>query len=185
VLHRLHVGSDLSWHFPAEASDGVFEIHGLDPDKSVPVYFLDAENKCGATVELSGKQAGETVTVRLQPCGNATARYLDANGQPIAYISQAPDIVVTPGSAGDDGANDTKRELLADEGSLVNLDRHNYWDRIKTDAKGQVTFPALIPGATYRIRRFENDYFVLHKEFKAESGKTIDLGDITIKMNDK
>ncbi|HEX5269029.1 MAG TPA: sigma-70 family RNA polymerase sigma factor, partial [Gemmataceae bacterium] len=77
MLHRLHVTRDLSWHFAGEARDGVFEIHGLDPEKAVPVYFLDAEKRWGAKVELSGKQAGETVTVRLVPCGEARARYLD------------------------------------------------------------------------------------------------------------
>src|SRR5205807_894493 len=48
VLHRLYVSHDLGWHFPTEARDGVFEVHGLDPDKTVPVYFLDAEKQCGA-----------------------------------------------------------------------------------------------------------------------------------------
>ena len=185
MLHRLHVSIDLSWHFATEALDGVFEVHGLDPEKSVPVYFLDAEHQWGATVELSGKQAGETVTVRLQPCGKATARYLDDKGQPIAKSTQAPDIIITPGAANTLGAPNAKGELRADAESLVNLDRHNYWDKIKTDAKGRITFPALIPGATYRISRFENDYWVPHKEFKAESGKTVDLGDVTITVKDE
>jgi RNA polymerase sigma factor (sigma-70 family) len=183
VLHRLHVGIDLSWHFAAEARDGVFELHGLDPEKSVPVYFLDAENQCGATVQLSGKQAGETVTVQLAPCGKATARYVDGKGQPLANYMVSPDLVVTPGAgkrvpnvAGELG----KGELIADTMALVNLDRHNYWDKVRTDAQGRITFPALIPGATYRVARWEKDDWVPHKEFTVESGKTIDLGDIVI-----
>src|SRR5262249_27352234 len=151
-----------------EARDGVFEVHGLDPEKAVPVCFLDAENQCGATVQLSGKQAGETVTVKLAPCGKATARYLDGKGRPLADYSAAPDIVVTPGASGDYTAAVKKGELLADAESLVNIDRHNYWDRVKTDAQGRVTFPALIPGATYRVARWENDRWVPHKEFTAE-----------------
>jgi protocatechuate 3,4-dioxygenase beta subunit len=180
MLHRLHVSIGLAWQFPEEVRDGVFEVHGLDPDKSIPVYFLDAENRCGATVELSGKQAGEVVTVKLVPCGRAAARYLDGKGRPMADYQVAPDIVITPGASGDYTDAVKKGQLLADAGSLTNLDRQNYWGRINTDAKGQVIFPALIPGATYRVMRFENDYFVPHKEFKAESGKTIDLGDVPI-----
>jgi hypothetical protein len=183
VLHRLHVGIDLSWHFAAEARDGIFEIHGLDPEKSIPVYFLDAENQCGATVQLSGKQTGERVTVQLAPCGKATARYVDDNGQPIAGHAMSPDMIITPGSpkrylnaAGDHG----KEEFLADSMALVNLDRTNYSDKVKTDAEGHITFPALIPGATYRVARWEKDEWVPHKEFTVESGKTIDLGDIVI-----
>ena len=43
-----------------------------------------------------------------------------------------------------------------------------------------ITFPALVPGATYRVARWEKDTWVPHKEFKVESGKTVDLGDIVI-----
>jgi RNA polymerase sigma factor (sigma-70 family) len=181
MLHRLHVTRDLSWHFADEARDGVFEVHGLDPDRAVPVYFLDAEKQCGATVELSGKQAGEAVIVKLALCGKATVRYVDGQGRPLAGYAAAPDIVVTPGASSDDAAAQAKGELLADAGSLTNLDRHNYWDRLRTDAKGRITFPALIPGATYRVGRYDRDRWLPHKEFTAESGKTIDLGDVTIK----
>ena len=169
VLRRLEVSTELGWHVPAEAVDGVFEVRGLDP-----------ENRCGAAVELSGKQAGEVVAVKLAPCGQATARYLDAKGQPLPGLAAAPDIVITPGAGRAALAGVGKGELLADVGSLTNLDRHNYSDRVRTDDQGRVTFPALIPGATYRVNRLEGDYWVPHKEFTAESGKTIDLGDVPI-----
>jgi hypothetical protein len=128
---------------------------------------------------LSGKQAGEAVTVKLAPCGRATARYLDGKGQPLAGYLNSPEIVVTPGAFGR-AVLEGQGELLAETEMLLNFDRHNYWDRIKTGAKGLITFPALIPGATYRVARWENDGWVLHKEFKVESGKTIDLGDVPI-----
>ena len=95
------------------------------------------------------------MTVRLERCGAATARYLDGKGRPLADYLAAPDVAITPGAWGDYGAARAKGELLADAGSLTNLDRHNYWDRIKTDARGRITFPALIPCATYRIERWE------------------------------
>jgi hypothetical protein len=170
VLHRLYVYVDLGWHFATEARGGVFEVHGIDPKGSVTVYFLDAENQCGAVVELSGKQAGQEVTVRLAPCGKATARYVDDKGTPLAGYQASPEIIITPATGG----------LNADRGSLINLDRHNYWDKVKTDKDGRVTFPALIPGATYLLERFEKGGFVPHKEFTVESGKTVDLGDVRI-----
>jgi RNA polymerase sigma factor (sigma-70 family) len=184
MAHRLHVSVALGWQFPEEVRDGVFEVHGLDPEKGAPVYFLDAENQCGAMVTLSGKQAGETVTVKLAPCGKATARYVDGQGQPVADYAASPDLVITPGAAGR-VIVPGKAELLADSTSLTNFDRHNYWHRLKTDAKGRITFPALIPGATYRIERWEKDTWVPHKEFTAESGKAVDLGDVTINKNDE
>jgi hypothetical protein len=44
------------------------------------------------------------------------------------------------------------------------------------DAKGIVTFPNLIAGATYRILHLDGKV----KDFKVEAGKTLDLSDITI-----
>jgi RNA polymerase sigma factor (sigma-70 family) len=179
MAHRLHVSVALAWQFPEVIRDGVFEVHGLDPEKGVPVYFLDAENQCGAMVTLSGKHAGETVTVKLAPCGKATARYVDGQGRPIPDYAISPDFIITPGAAGH-VIVPGKGELLADATSLTSFDRHNYWQRLQTDAKGLITFPALIPGATYRVMRQKGEYPELHKDFTAESGKAIDLGDVSI-----
>jgi protocatechuate 3,4-dioxygenase beta subunit len=179
LLHRLHVYHDLGWHSATEARDGWFEVAGLDPDKTYPVFFLDAEHQWGATVQLSGRQAGQEVTVLLAPCGKATARYVDGQAKPRANLAAAPDIVVTPGGWNLYGSGG-KNELLADSGSLTNIDRHNYGGRVKTDAAGRITFPALIPGATYRVARWEKDEWRPFKEFTVESGKTLDLGDVII-----
>jgi RNA polymerase sigma factor (sigma-70 family) len=182
LLCRLHVPIDLAWHFAAEARAGAFEVHGLDPEKAVPVYFLDPVRRCGAVVELSGKQAGQEVTVTLAPCGQATARYVDEHGKPLADYRAAPDLVVTPGRwsyAADDGK---PGDPVADAESLTNLDRDNYWDRVKTDAQGRVTFPALIPGSTYRLARFDMDRWLPYKEFRVQSGETVDLGDVVIRQ---
>ena len=61
----------------------------------------------------------------------------------------------------------------------MNIDRTNYWPGPKTDAAGRITFPALIPGASYRIVSFENGKSAVSKEFVAES-KTLDLGKIVV-----
>ena len=55
--HRL--GAWLVWRARHHGSvtSGRFEMHGLDPDAEVPVYFLDPHHKLGATVNLSGKSA--------------------------------------------------------------------------------------------------------------------------------
>jgi RNA polymerase sigma factor (sigma-70 family) len=180
VLHRLHVYDDLSWHFADEARDGVFEVHGLDPEKAVPVYFLDPATQSGAVVPLSGKQAGQELTVTLAPCGRATARYVDGQGKPVADYQAAPDIVVTPGRLTWMSGDGNKQGPRADEGWLMNLDAQDYGDKVKTDAEGRITFPALIPGATYRVGRWDRDRWRLHQEFRAETGKTIDLGDVVI-----
>ena len=74
-------------HNFVHARDGRFELHGFDPEKAAPVYFLDADHEWGAAVELSGKQAGEDLTVRLQPCGQAKARFVGPDGKPVARLT--------------------------------------------------------------------------------------------------
>ena len=51
------------------------------------------------------------------------------------------------------------------------------------DDELSITYPALIPGATYRIpTTFDQSWG--YKEFVAKSGETLDLGEITPKFDD-
>ena len=156
---------------------------GLESDKDHPVYFLDAKRKLGATVNLRG--GDENVTVKLQPCGQARAKFKlddpDRKFEPTVYF------VATPGV----GKHDYKKWKLglvaADSDFNSNVDRINYRlpddGRRKKDADGYYTFPALIPGATYRLFTSESgdwDY----KDFTVKSGETLDLGEFTPKFDD-
>jgi RNA polymerase sigma factor (sigma-70 family) len=181
LICRLHVDA-LSpyWRFPVEVRDGKFELHGLDPEKPCPVAFLEPEKRWGTTVQLSGKDAGKEATVRLQPCGQAVARFLDAQGKPVADHRPMLDIVVTPGPHRYDFKAAEKGQLAADQDFLANIDRHNYWKGPVSDAQGRCTFPALIPGVTYRLSNFRKGMHFVERDFTVEAGKTFDAGDITI-----
>jgi RNA polymerase sigma factor (sigma-70 family) len=179
---RLHVAYDFSWRYGIEVHGARFELRGLDPEKSYPVYFLDPENHWGASVTLSGKQTGESVTVQLLPCGKATARFVDLDGKPLANFCPHLHMVITPGAGRFDRSAQDKGLLLCDGNFLANLDRRNYWNGPRADTQGRCTFPALIPGATYRLDILENEKrdLVAKKEFTVEAGKTLELGDIRI-----
>jgi RNA polymerase sigma factor (sigma-70 family) len=165
--------------FPVVVRDGRFELHGCDPEKSYPVSFLDAKHKTGATVELSGKQAGEDVTVRLAPCGGAATRLLDGDGKPLAKQGLWLELVVTPGPSRYDLKKlYDKGELAADAEYVGNIDRVNHWNEPPTDREGRITFSALIPGATYRIAEVGDRDDPIKCEFKAESGKTVKLPNV-------
>jgi hypothetical protein len=181
MICRLQVSPfSLQWQFPVELRDGQFELHGLDPAKSYPVAFLEAEKGWGTTVQLSGQQAGKPVTVKLQPCGRAVARFVDPAGKPVVGHRPFLDIVVTPGAWGFDREAGRKGLLYADEQHLCNVDRHNYWSGPLTDADGRCTFPVLIPGVMYRLSTSDQKGTpVLAREFTAESGRTFDAGEIT------
>jgi RNA polymerase sigma factor (sigma-70 family) len=164
------------------ARDGRFELHGLDPEKATPAYFLDADHEWGATVELSGRQAGEDVTVRLQPNGQARARLVGPDAKAVAKIFPHFEILGSPGP--DAWSKDPKDKALlaADATYMPNVDRKHYWGKPFTDADGRITLPDLIPGATYRISdRSEPDKGPrVRKDFTVKPGETVDLGEILI-----
>jgi RNA polymerase sigma factor (sigma-70 family) len=196
-----------------DVHDGRFELHGIDPDAEVSAFFLDPEHKRGAAVNLSSKSialmtiatrtgrvevgatarfSGESktrgpITVRLQPCGTATARLVDPEGKPLAAYRDLYliSMVVTPGP--DRMSNDPadKTRLSAEQGFLSDIDPIHYAEGCLADAEGRITFSALIPGATYRVfdrtaRNADGIGRQIRKEFTVKPGENLDLGDIRI-----
>ncbi|WP_406699206.1 sigma-70 family RNA polymerase sigma factor [Singulisphaera sp. Ch08] len=181
---------NLTWqdHDFVHARGGRFELHGLEPEKAVPTYFLDAQHGWGATAELSGKQTGEDVTVRLQPCGQAKARFVGPNGKPLAKrdIGLNVQFLMTPG-ASQEFFVDRGERLQADAAYLSNVDPKHYGKGLVTDTQGRVILPALIPGAPYRIsdvstRNVLEKGAQIRKDFTVKSGETADLGDILVEL---
>ena len=157
ILTALHIdATNTSWrgdeHVPVR--DGRFELHGLAPDATTRIYVLDAGHQWGASVEISGKRAGEEPTVRLQPCGQAKARCVGTDGKPIAKHTPEFEFVMTPGPTQHSQRKQDRAELAADAEYMANVDQKNYWNMPETDANGRITLPALIPGALYRILDF-------------------------------
>src|SRR5262249_24088951 len=93
---------NLTWsgQHPIHARAGRFELSGFDPEKPMPAYFFDAARGWGAAMEFSGKQAGEELTVRLQPCGQTRMRFVGPDGKPLARLGLIPyvSLLMTPGS---------------------------------------------------------------------------------------
>jgi hypothetical protein len=162
-----------------EVKDGRFELPGCNPDKSTEVFFLDVKNKLGAVVKLSPKgERGKPITVKLRRCGQATVRFLDARGKPVAGARALVQVVITPGVPF--AGSFRKKGRVADTAYMANLDNDGH-GRLRTDARGRVTFPTLIPGATHLLIADARGFVDLNKEFKVEAGKTLDLGDASVK----
>lgn len=172
--------------FHGDVHDGGFELHGVAPDAEVPAYFLDSKDQLGASAHFSVKAAKDgPITVRLEPCGLATARLVDPKGKPLAgyrdpYLIS---MVVTPGPDRLSRDEADRARLAADQDYLSRIDPDHYAERISDD-QGRITFPALIPGATYRVidqtsldaangRRTP-------REFRVGAGEAVELGDIVI-----
>jgi len=157
---------------------GTFEMTGLDPDHEYPVYFLDQKRKLGATHVIRAGNAD--LNVVLAPCGQASVRFLDPEGQPHERFSAPLHMVVTPGEIDNESMAFTLGKLTADEDFVSNIDQLNHWPAAKTDKEGRVTIPALIPGANYQFRTYKDGKLIILKTFSVQSGETIDLGDVTI-----
>ena len=93
-------------------------------------------------------------------------------------------MVVTPGEHEHDYEAAKRGELLADADFVSNIDRTNYWPAPETDNQGNVVFPALIPGATYRLSAFEDGKPKVLKQFTVESDEQLKLGDVIFDLND-
>ncbi|HEX5273297.1 MAG TPA: hypothetical protein VFW33_22525, partial [Gemmataceae bacterium] len=145
---------------PVAVKDGTFTLTGLDPKAQEPVYVLDRKNGVGGRVVVSGKSAGEEVTVKLQPCARAKVRFVDAAGKPQAGHSLGLYLLLTP-----DG-----RVFLQQADALGGWGAAGHADK-----DGRLTVPGLIPGATYSYADGKKE-----REFTAEAGKTHDLGDVPI-----
>ncbi len=187
IITTLHIEPfNPSWRgdFQLEARDGRFELHGLPAGKAERVYFLDADHRWGAAVELSGDQAGEDLTIRLRPCGQARARLVGPDGKPVANVFPHFEILGKPGSHQFARGDEARRALVADAAYMPNVDRKHYWNGPMTDAEGRITLPDLIPGALYRISDFstvnDDKGVQVRKDFTVEPGGTSELGDILI-----
>jgi RNA polymerase sigma factor (sigma-70 family) len=159
---------------------GRFEVPGCDPDRPTQVFFYAAKEKLGAMVELAPKEAlRQPPTVRLQPCGSATVRLVDKDGKPAVNTRATVEFFLTPGIPFVDSLKG--KGPVADTCYMQNLDPERHRDA-RPDAQGRVTFPTLIPGATYLTigQGPDRGIFNLNKQFKAEAGKALDLGTITV-----
>ena len=72
-------------------------------------------------------------------------------------------------------------EVVADQDFVANFDRANYvTKRLRTDAEGFCTFPALIPGATYRFLTYIERGNWEEFDFSVKPLETLQLPDVKL-----
>jgi hypothetical protein len=133
-----------------------FELRGCHPEKAYPVVFFHEKKGWGALVQVSGKQAGKLLKVRLRPCGAARARFRTADGRPVVGRRTSGDLQMVL-AAGD----------VVFWGNFV--EHSNVRKDWYTDARGRVTWRGLVPGVTYRVGK---------RTFTVRPGEVRDLGDV-------
>jgi protocatechuate 3,4-dioxygenase beta subunit len=149
---------------PVQIRGNRVELHGCDAEKEVRVMIFDAKNQWGATVEMSKKRAGDKpMSVRLEPCGSARVRFLDAEGKPLANFYPGLFLELAPKHG----------DLRAQTDQIFSPFRKS---GPHTDEQGYCTLTALIPGATYQF-----GYTEIDSPFVAKAGEVLKLPDRIIK----
>ena len=176
VVTRLSIRQgSLNWRgFSLEAMGGRFELSGLAEGVEYPVHFLDPKNRLGATVML--KAGMKSPIVVLEPCTAAVGTFVDGAGKPVQ--GQPLQFVATPGPQRFARMAEALGALTADTDFYSNIDRADPGPQL--DAEGRTTYTGLISGARYRILDYVKGEAIVVAEFVAESGKTLDLGKITM-----
>ncbi len=154
-----------------------FELPGCDPNKAYPVVFIDAKKGLGAVVEVSGKQLGKPLNVRLQRCGAAKVRLLDREGKPVVGYWPEVDLVLAPGPHRYDAQGIRNGQLSADTVMLANLFLPAYQpNRFLTDDQGRIELQALVPGVTYWLVAGGR----VLREFRVQPGIRVDLKEVKV-----
>jgi hypothetical protein len=172
------------WNY-LEAHNGELALPGCDPAKGGVAWLFDADHKLGLTLEFSGKEAsGSTRTIRLVPCGSATVRAVNRQGEPLKNHDLHLYAMFRPGTimAATFLSDKDDKDLEGDWGFWINYHYRSEWEP-KTDDQGRTTFTALVPGLTYAVATFEG--FDARKgqpklEFKVKPGETLKLPDFVI-----
>ncbi|MES2789923.1 MAG: M56 family metallopeptidase, partial [Planctomycetota bacterium] len=165
-----------------EATAGQAEFRGLEKGQHYPVFVIDFQQHLGATATISLDDPQPTI--RLLPCTSAKARFVTTDGKPVSHFFLDLHMMVTPGKAKYDTVTNPEM-LAADEDSTSFHKRTMIPSDDTLNDTGEFVFLNLIPGATYRfLNNIGDGQQVAEKEFVAESGKTHDLGQITVQSDD-
>jgi RNA polymerase sigma factor (sigma-70 family) len=176
--------------------NGRFVLRGCVAGRVYPVLFLDARRRLGAKVELLAAVDGKPVEVRLQPCGAADVRFVDANGRPVAgYQPFLYAMVPSDREESEEWRVRSEEKEGRPESSLLlswkgkrrtaqmheldEFDPDHYRDGPRTDAEGRVTLPSLIPGVRYRMSHYQ-DVTGAWCEFEVEPGQKLSLPDVRL-----
>jgi protocatechuate 3,4-dioxygenase beta subunit len=183
LLCRCYVatGFDLNGAQAVRVKDGRFELPGWDPAKPAPLYFLSPDLGLGGVLQPKAKKGDDEVTVRLQKVGGAKVRVLDARGKPLAESRVTITMPITPGPSFFEENGFGGKQPIADEAMLSGFD-YKRFGNLRTDADGRVELRGLVPGARHWIvvDRPGGGMVRLPVDLDAESGRTLDLKDITV-----
>jgi protocatechuate 3,4-dioxygenase beta subunit len=137
-----------------------FTVRGVNARANRTLVFYHKEKNLGFYLkDLRGERA-DPMMVKLQPCGSASGRVLDPDGQPVAGL---PGVLYRVDYYGRIGS-------IRSDGEVV-----------ITDKDGRFRVEGLVPGQEYRVSRHGDRQFghlVLFAPLIVKPGEHKDMGDI-------
>ncbi len=141
----------LKWGDPGTTlKTSTFTVQGINPRRTRQLLFIDKEKKLGCFIDLKGDESGP-LTIKLQPCGSATGRIVDKDGQPVPGVSFSIQI--------------------------AGLSGLNQYSQITTGPDGRFKVEGLVPGAKYWAHPTKGVLGGV-SDIVVDSGKNKDLGDV-------
>jgi RNA polymerase sigma factor (sigma-70 family) len=135
-----------------------FTVRGLNPRANRPLVFYHKARNLGFYVkDLRSAPAG-LLTVKLQPCGSASGRVVDPDGQPVAGL----------------------RLLVQGRALHVMSEAGGGQQQVTTDRAGRFRAEGLVPGQEYAVEELGDrpSFPRVYAPVVVESGKHKDIGDI-------
>jgi RNA polymerase sigma factor (sigma-70 family) len=135
-----------------------FTVRGINPRANRPLVFYHKGKNLGRFVKELRGDTSEPLTVKLQPCGSASGRVVDQDGQPVAGLRLAVQGRALP--------------ILGNAGGGCQL--------VTTDPDGRFRVEGLVPGQEYHVSEAHtSDGFLrVYAPARVEPGKHQNLGDI-------
>jgi hypothetical protein len=167
---------------PLPSVGGDFILPGCEAGRTYRVLFLDAERRMGAVADLTAGARDGPPVVRLQWCGQATVRFVDTHGRPLANRMVTPFVLLEQDVASGDDAARVQRAAEAVPHEMAWADPLVYRHCLgpHTEADGRITLLGLVPGARYGLTQWDG---VRSRRvvgpFTIRPGETLRLPDVT------
>lgn len=169
------------WNQGHDFADGIFRIHGVDPERTYRVFFLKPDQRLGAVAELKcDPKSPGPIELKLQPTATIQGKIVNPGGAAVQRGQVTPFMVISREK------KDLSRDALFNQ-DLVQFytsvlgQRNFFFHNREVDSQGKFAFEAMIPGAWFYVHATSAGREASVSTPVLKPGEVYDLGWITLK----
>jgi RNA polymerase sigma factor (sigma-70 family) len=154
------------------SSDRQFHLPSCEPGRTERVLVLDGKGEFGTVAEVASPVGKERqLTVQLQPCGKAVVRIVNTKGRPIPGFRVKLAVHMPECVPPLDGGGPAEYQ----EAYWLNAEIYPHPSQgFRTNEKGEVVLPSLIPGVGYHVLNTAN-LCLSREEIRVTPGQQIEV----------